>query len=111
MTTKPLAVLSDVITDVHNRVQTDFKNINPVVGVSHNMRASGVPADVITIDCLTSGKRIILLLHDEQPEIVRYQFCLRDKDPEGDFEIIQLGELTTRKLYDWVVAYFLPPGD
>jgi hypothetical protein len=102
---KPLAIVSDAITEAHVRIQADFKDLNPVVGVSQNMRSSGIPADAITIDCLKSGKRIILVLHDEQPATVRYQYSFRDKDPSPDFELIQLNDLTTEKLYQWMVDY------
>ena len=88
------------------RIQADFEEINPVVGVSQNMRLNGIPADAMTIDCLKSGKRIILILHDENPDIIRYQFSYRDKDPESKFEVIQLNELTAQKLYEWMESYF-----
>lgn len=106
MTVKPLAQVSDVISEAHARIQADFKDLNPVVGVSQNMRSSGIPADAITIDCLVSGKRIILVLHDDQPALVRYQYSFRDKDPSHDFELIQLNDLTTQTLYQWMADYF-----
>jgi hypothetical protein len=106
LTSKSLSQLSDIAAEAHGRIQANFEEINPVVGVSQNMRVSGVPADAMTIDCLKSGKRIILILHDEQPDIIRYQFSYRDKDPKSKFEIIQLNELTVQKLYSWMESYF-----
>ena len=106
MSTTPLAVLSDIATEAHTRIQQDCQHINPVVGVNKGMRASGIPADVMTIDCLSTGKRIILILHDEQPELIRYQFAFREADPADQFEEIQLNALTTQKLYEWIKSYF-----
>lgn len=106
MTEPLLATLSDIATEAHARIQQDFKDINPVVGVSRNMRKSGIPADAMTIDCLKTGKRIILILHDNEPAIIRYQFAFRDKDPDTKFEVIQFKELTAQKLYDWIASYF-----
>lgn len=103
---EPLLTLSEVATEAHARIQRDFQDINPVVGVSRNMRNNGIPADAMTIDCLKTGRRIILILHDEQPDIIRFQFSLKDKDPDDHFEIIQMGELTVDKLYDWIKRYF-----
>ena len=106
MTEPRIATLSDLATEAHTRIQQDFKDIDPIVGVSRNMRDSGIPVDVMTIDCLKTGRRIILILHDQQPEILRYQFSFRDKDPEKAFEEIQFSELTSATLYDWISSYF-----
>jgi len=103
---QPLSILSDTAAEAHVRIQTDFENINPVVSVSQKMRTQGIPVDMMTIDCLKTGKRIILILHDEQPDIVSYQFSFKDKDPDNKFEIIQLSELTTQTLYEWIKNYF-----
>ena len=103
---KQLETLLDIATESHTRIQQDFKDINPVVGVNQRMRETGMPADVITIDCLKSGKRIILILHDQQPDIINYQFSFKDKDPDEKFENIQFNELTADKLYNWIKGYF-----
>ncbi|MFT6266240.1 MAG: hypothetical protein ACJAWS_002402 [Oleiphilaceae bacterium] len=101
-----LAVLSDIATEAHVQIQRNFKEINPVIGVSRSMRAQGIPADAMTIDCLKTGKRIILILHDDNPEVVLYQFSFKAKDPSDEFLKIQLNELTVQKLYEWVQSYF-----
>ncbi|OMH32083.1 hypothetical protein [Motiliproteus sp. MSK22-1] len=106
MTNQLLMTLSDIATEAHVRIQQDFKHIDPIVGVSQNMRSSGIPADVMTIDCLKSGKRIILILHDDTPDIISFQFAFRDKDPDKKFQAIPFAELTSQKLYDWISSYF-----
>ena len=106
LTNQPLSILSDVAAEAHMRIQANFEDINPVVSVSQKMRSYGIPADTMTIDCLKTGKRIILILHDEQPDIIRYQFSFKDKDPDDKFEIIQLDKLTTQTLYEWIKSYF-----
>ena len=103
---KELETLCGVVTESHTRIQQDFKEINPVVGVNQKMRETGVPVDVLTIDCLKSGKRIILILHDHQPDIISYQFSFKDKDPDETFEQIQFKKLTANRLYSWIKTYF-----
>jgi hypothetical protein len=98
--------LYEIAAESHARIQHDFADINPVVGVNQNMREMGVPADVMTVDCLKTGKRIILILHDHHSEIVRYQFSFRDTDPGGEFEQIHFKQLTADKLYAWIESYF-----
>jgi hypothetical protein len=103
---KPLEKLSDFATEAHTRIQQDFEDINPVVGLSQGMRTIGIPADAMTIDCLKTGKRIIIVLHDQQPEIVQYQFSFKAQDPAEEFEILQFSELSAQIMYDWMKDYF-----
>ena len=106
MSDKKLKTLCDLTTEAHTRIQQDFKDINPVVGVNQKMRDIGVPADVMTIDCLKTGKRILIILHDKQADIVNYQFSFKDKDPDEIFEQLAFSELTTQSIYDWIKDYF-----
>ncbi|MDT8375400.1 MAG: hypothetical protein RQ867_01550 [Mariprofundaceae bacterium] len=106
----PIKQLCDAVETAHAKIQEDFEHINPVVGVSSQMRNIGIPTDLMTIDCLKSGKRILLVLHDAQPEIAQYQFCLRDEDPADEFESIALESLTTQLLYDWMKETFSTSG-
>lgn len=106
MLTPVLETLSDVASEAHAKIQQDFEFINPVIGISRSMRNGGIPADAMTIDCLKTNRRIILILHDNHPNIVRYQFAFRDKDPSDNFEVIDLEQLTVQKLYDWIASYF-----
>ena len=103
---KNLELLSDLITEAHTRIQKDFEHINPVVGVSRGMRTVGIPADAMSIDCLRTGKRIIIVLHDEKPETLDYQFGYRDTDPSMDFKVLNIDKLTAQILYDWMLDYF-----
>ena len=109
MKNEKLEALCDIVTQTHTRIQKDFNDINPMVGVNRQMREMGVPVDVVTIDCLKSGKRIILILHDHHPETIRYQLSFKDEDPDEQFEQIQVNELTEDKLYDWIQRYFQNP--
>ena len=101
-----LKTLCDLTTEAHTRIQQDFENINPVVGVSKKMRDIGVPADAMTIDCLKTRKRIIIILHDQDPVNLNYQLCFMDKDPEDEFQKLQFDKLSTQLLYDWIKDYF-----
>ncbi len=101
-----LEKLCDIASKSHARIQRDFEDINPLVGLNQKMRDMGVPVDAVTIDCLKNGKRIILILHDHQPDTVSYQFSFKDRDPEEQFEQIPFGDLTEGKLYDWMKSYF-----
>jgi hypothetical protein len=107
LTDQPLFTLSDIATDAHTRIQQDFKGIDPIIGVNRSMRKNGVPADAMTIDCLKSGKRIILILHDQQADVINYQFSFKNTDPGDKFDQIKFDELNADKLYEWIRDYFL----
>jgi len=106
---KPITDIYDFVTQAHANIQQSFNHIDPVVSVNTQMRKKGIPADVMTIDCLRSGKRILMVFHDEQPEIVSYQFCCKDKDPHEAFDSIALGQVTAQQLYDWMELNFSKP--
>jgi hypothetical protein len=107
MTHKNLHKLCDIATEAHTRFQNEIKDIDPIVGVSKSMRASGVPADVMTIDCLKNGKRIILILHDDKPDTINYQFAWRDRDYDNEFTEISFDDLTESVFLDWMKRYFV----
>lgn len=106
MTDTPLSNIYEFVTEAHANIQRDFSYIDPIVGVITKMRTIGIQADAMTIDCLKTGKRILLIFHDDQPEVVNYQFCLRDEDPADDFESIPLKKVTTKQLYEWMELNF-----
>jgi hypothetical protein len=106
MSEKKLELLSDYVTEAHSRIQQTFDNINPVVGLSRGMRSVGIPADAMTIDCLKTDKRIIIILHDDSPDILQYQFSYKDKDPADEFQNLSIDQLSEEILYNWMVSYF-----
>ncbi|WP_417566536.1 hypothetical protein [Marinobacter sp.] len=102
----PLKTLSDLASDAHARIQATHEHINPVVEVRRGMRDAGIPADVMTIDCLRTRRRITLILHDEQPGNLLYQFVTIEDEVGDDFQQMALSDLTSGKLFDWIYDYF-----
>ncbi len=101
-----LETLYQMVNEAHVKIQASHKQINPIVEVRQSMRASGIPADVLTIDCLRTNQRILFILHDQQPEIVRYKFMSRDSEELTGFTEIALAELTADLLFDWMQERF-----
>ncbi|WP_341939671.1 hypothetical protein [Marinimicrobium sp. C2-29] len=106
MSKEPLKTLSDMAREAHARVQDRHQHINPVVGVRSGMRDIGIPADVMTIDCLRTRRRINLILHDEQPGMLLYQFITIEDEAGDDFQSVAFSEVNTQKLLEWMEAYF-----
>jgi hypothetical protein len=101
-----LLSLSDIANQAHENIQLDFENINPVISVMQGMRKMGIPADVLSIDCLGTKKRILVVLHDELPEVIRYQYTFSDQDPADDYLQLAAAAVTHKTVYGWIKDYF-----
>ncbi len=106
MSEDPLKALSDMASDAHARIQASHEHINPVVEVRRGMRDAGIPADVMTIDCLRTRRRITLILHDEQPGLLLYQFVTIEDEVGNDFQSMALSEMDTQTLFQWIEEHF-----
>lgn len=106
MSEEALKAVSDAASEAHARIQATYRHINPVVGVRRGMRDNGIPADAMTIDCLQTRRRILLVLHDGEPDVVLYQFGTLDDEAGADFQRIALDELGVDKLFEWMRDYF-----
>ncbi|MEH6567094.1 MAG: hypothetical protein V7756_17360 [Halopseudomonas sp.] len=106
MPTDPLKTLSDLVSDAHAQIQAAHQHINPVVEVRQSMRDAGIPADLITLDCLRTQRRITLILHDQQPGMVLYQLVTREEEVGGEFKQMPLAEMSSATLFDWMQDYF-----
>lgn len=106
MPTDPLKTLSDLVSDAHAQIQAAHEHINPVVEVRQGMRNAGIPADVLTLDCLRTQRRITLILHDQQPGVVLYQFVTRAEEVGGEFKQLPLEDMGSDTLVEWMEDYF-----
>ncbi|UXD87665.1 hypothetical protein [Thalassolituus hydrocarboniclasticus] len=102
-----LLSLSEVASEAHARIQQDFAEINPVIGVMQGMRRMGIPADVMSIDCLQTRKRILIVLHDDHPELIQYQYTFIDQDPGDDYQAVKHADFNADVLYHWISEYFM----
>ena len=87
MAKQDIFALADLAAEAQAKIQQNYAHVNPVIHVRHGLRQSGFPADALTIDCLQTHKRILIILHDEQLDEVQYQFSRTDQDPTDDYSI------------------------
>ncbi|HKK54732.1 hypothetical protein [Marinobacter sp.] len=106
MSEDPLKALSDMASEAHARIQASHQHINPVLEVRRGMRDTGIPADVMTIDCLRTRRRITLILHDEQPGVLLYQFITMEQEVGNEFQSMALSQVDAQKLFQWIEGYF-----
>ena len=106
MSEDPLKTLSDMASDAHARIQAAHQHINPVVEVRRGMRDAGIPADVMTIDCLRTRRRITLIHHDGQPGLLLYQFITIEDEVGDEFRQMPLSDVDVAMLVEWIQDYF-----
>ncbi len=98
--------LAELAQEAQAQIQCDFNHIDPIIGILKSLRPAGIPADALTIDCLNTKKRIALILHDENPQVIAYQFGYSDKDTDTAYERIPLQAVTANQIYTWIKEYF-----
>lgn len=106
MSEEALKSLSDMASEAHARIQQAHEDINPVIGVRQGMRDVGIPADAMTVDCLTTRRRILIVLHDENPEYLMYQFTTIDEEMTNNFQQMARKNVTSDVLFEWIENYF-----
>ncbi len=95
--------LSDIAKLAQTQIQQDYPNLDPIIGISHNLRMAGFAADTLTIDNISNDKRIVMIIFDDQPEQVQYEFCRISQDPSFEFTTIAIKNLTQERFYAMMV--------
>ena len=101
-----LKTLSDMAEAAHKRIQQAHQQVNPVLELRRGMRSVGIPADVMTIDCLQTKRRIMMILHDDEPGMLLYQFITLEDEIAEQFERMPLSEASTTTIFHWMQDYF-----
>lgn len=68
---KTLKQLSEIAAKANDLFYSKFENVDTLLGImDKTLRAQGMKADAITIDCLALDKKIVMLIHDDKPGVV-----------------------------------------
>ena len=74
-----LKSLSELVAKANDFFYSKFDNIDTIMGImDKSLRNQGMKADAITIDCIALDKKIVILIHDDKPNIV--SIALGNKD-------------------------------
>lgn len=66
-----LKKISETVAKANDLFYGKFDSIDTLVGImDKTLRNQGLPADAVTIDCVTQDKKIVFLIHDDKPETV-----------------------------------------
>jgi hypothetical protein len=92
---RKLQDLSEIVARANDMFFSKFEHIGTLMGImDKTLRKKGMKADAITIDCIALDKKIVILLHDDKPDVV--DIALGNKDGEiyssSEYQLAQVSE-------------------
>jgi len=92
---RKLQNLSEIVARASDLFYSKFDNIDTLMGImDKTLRNQGMKADAITIDCIALDKKIVILLHDDKPDVVN--IALGNKEGElyssSEYELAKISE-------------------
>jgi hypothetical protein len=84
-------------------MKSKLKNLSAIVASANDsfqskfnkaLRNQGMKADAITIDCIAQDKRIVILIHDDKPDLVDIALGNKEGDiySSSEYEINKISE-------------------
>ncbi len=81
--------LSEIVAKASDLFHSKFDNIDTVMGLmDKTLRNQGIKADAITIDCISLDKKIVILIHDEKPDVISIALGNKDGDIYSSSEYV-----------------------
>ena len=90
-----LKKLSEVVARANDLFYSKFDNINTLMGImDKTLRNQGIKADAITIDCIALDKKIVILIHDDKPDVVNIALGNKKGDvySSSEYELVKISE-------------------
>ena len=112
MTSEDIDSVADIAVAASNAFTARHPDAVTQVGViSSTIRAMGIEADAVNIDCGHSGKRLVLILLDSMPG--RVGIGIGQKDTVGNYELLKqlpVAELEAAEIDAWLESRFAHSG-
>lgn len=90
-----LKKLSEIVARANDLFYSKFEHIDTLMGImDKTLRAQGLKADAITIDCISQDKKIVFLMHDDKPNIVGIALGNKEGDihSSSQYELAEISE-------------------
>ena len=87
--------LSEIVAKANDVFYSRNNDIDTIMGImDKTLRNQGMKADAITIDCLSRDKKIVILIHDDKPDIVSIALGNKngDIDSSSEYAINEISE-------------------
>lgn len=87
--------LSEIVARANDVFYSKFDNIDTLMGImDKTLRNQGMKADAITIDCIALDKKIVILIHDDKPDVVNIALGNKEGDiySSSEYELVKISE-------------------
>ena len=98
--------LSEIIARANDLFYSKFDHTDTLMGImDKTLRNQGMEADAITIDCIPLDKKIVILLHDDNPDFVSIALGNKEGDIHSSSEY-ELAHITEAVILEIMATYF-----
>jgi len=100
---RKLQNLSEIVARANDMLYEKFDHIDTLMGImDKTLRNQGMEADAITIDCIALDKKIVILIHDNQPDVVSIALGNKEGDiySSSEYELAQISEAVIMKIME-----------
>ena len=99
--------LSEIVAKAKDWFDSKFDHIDTLMGImDKNLRNQGIKADAITIDCIALDKKIVILIHDDKPDVVSIALGNKDGDIHSSSQYL-ISEISETVIVDIMQVNFI----
>ena len=87
--------LSEIVAKANDLFYSKFDHVDTLMGImDKTLRNKGMKADAITIDCIALDKKIVILIHDDNPDTVEIALGNKAGDifSSSEYKIVEISE-------------------
>lgn len=99
--------LSEIIAKANDVFYSRNSNIDTIMGImDKTLRNQGMNADAITIDCISRDKKIVILIHDDKPDVANITLGNKNGDIDSSSEYL-ISEITEAVIVEIMEMNFI----
>lgn len=102
-----LKSISEMVAKASDLFSSKFDKVDTLMGImDKTLRNQGMKADAITIDCISQKKKIVVLIHDDKPDVVEVALGNKEGDIYSSDEYV-MNELSETVIFGIMKTNFI----
>ena len=102
-----LKSISEMVARASDLFSRKFDKVDTLMGImDKTLRNQGMKADAITIDCISQKKKIVVLIHDDKPDVVEVALGNKEGDIYSSSEYV-MDELSETVIFGLMETNFI----
>jgi hypothetical protein len=102
-----LKSISEIVAKASDLFSSKFDKVDTLMGImDKTLRNQGMKADAITIDCISKKKKIVVLIHDDKPDVVEVALGNKEGDIYSSSEYV-MDELSETIIFGLMETNFI----